>query len=116
MNHPRKKVEVALFLNLKWISHISDLGFSPCNRVAWVTLILNGSSFGVFSLYAPNDYKERILLWDWMTTLPSILWIVGGDFNMIESLGDNIGGTPFEWKGSKKYHWDRFKQNLHLFE
>lgn len=96
--------------------HLKDKGTSPCNRVAWATLEMKGSCFGICSIYASNDYKERISLWNWLTSLPNIPWVMAGDLNMIESQNDKAGGLPFEWKNLEKPHWDRFKQHLQLFD
>lgn len=40
---------------------------------------------GVRNIYAPNDYKERVVLWEWCSSnLPKVYWIFVGDFNMVE--------------------------------
>lgn len=93
--HTRGKGGVALLVHPKWSSCIIDHGVSPCNRAVWVTIKYNNNSFGICSVYASNDWKERITLWDWIDNLPDLPWIVGGDFNMIESQADKEGGLPF---------------------
>ena len=113
---PKGKVELPSLLALNGLVPNTASGISPYNSVSRVTLTVNGSPFGICSLYAPNDYNERIILWDWMTTLPNIMWLVGGDFNTIEYVDDKIGGSPFEWKGSEKTHWDSFKKQFQLFD
>jgi hypothetical protein len=56
-------------------------------------------TFGVVNVYAPTEAdgsKERTLLWGELSTaLPnSIPWMLVGDFNMVEHLADQKGGTP----------------------
>ncbi|GLJ49275.1 hypothetical protein SUGI_1041170 [Cryptomeria japonica] len=114
--HTRGKGGVALLVHPKWSSCIIDHGVSPCNRAVWVTIKYNNNSFGICSVYASNDWKERITLWDWIDNLPDLPWIVGGDFNMIESQADKEGGLPFTWKDGEKLHWDRMKINKLLYD
>ena len=67
------------------INYISKNGCSPCQRDIWCTFQQDDNVFGIFSIYASNDPKERSNLWDWLISLPNILWLFRGDFNMIES-------------------------------
>ena len=115
-NHPKGKGGVALLLHPRWSNHIYDSGISSCNRVAWVVLKDNNFSFESCLVYASNNYRERSQLWDWMISLPNIPWILGGDFNMIDSDQNKSGGAPFEWKGSEKSFLDRLKQHFNLFD
>lgn len=115
-NHPQRKGGVGLLIAPKWTMYLKDKGTSPYNRVAWVTLDIKGSCFGICSIYASNDYKERTSLWNWLHSLPNIPWIMVGDFNMIESQNDKAGGLPFEWKNSERPHWDRLKKHFQLFD
>lgn len=57
-NHPKGKGGVGLLLTPKWAMHLKDNETSPYNRVAWATLEMKGSCFGICSIYASNDYKE----------------------------------------------------------
>ena len=115
-DHTKGKGGVALLINNKWNNSITNFGISPYNRAAWATFNINNYQFGICSLYASNDYNERIILWNWLTSLPGIPWFFGGDFNMVENSGDKLGGSPFEWKLAEKSHWDNFKQHFHLFD
>ena len=36
------------------------------------------------------------------------LWIIGGDFNMVEQLEDRRGNANGTVQGGKKYAWDKF--------
>lgn len=47
---------------------------------------------GICVLYATNLSSKHSGLQDWMaSSLPTVDWIVGGDFNMIEWEGDHFG-------------------------
>ena len=71
-NHPKGKGGVALLINLYWEKYINSTGCSLFNRAAWVVIDFKGSSFGVCSIYAPNEVKDRITLWNWLYNLPDI--------------------------------------------
>lgn len=96
--HSKGKGGTALLINPKWSKHIVDKGRSPCNSVVWASICINNVTFGVCSIYAPNEPQERAELWLWISSLPDIPWILGGDFNMVESQKDKSGGRPFNWK------------------
>lgn len=51
-----------------------------------------------------------------MTTLPDIPWLVGGDFNMVESQQDKSRGNPFIWKDNEKIHWNKLINSKTLFD
>ncbi|XP_059072101.1 uncharacterized protein LOC131872684 [Cryptomeria japonica] len=63
-----------------------------------------------------TDPKERSSLWEWMTSLPCIPWVIAGDFNMVEHQDNKGGGLPFAWKDMKKSHWFKMKNSLQLYD
>lgn len=115
-NHSRDKGGIAILVNPKWGSVISCNGISPCQRAVWFTMTINNKSVGFCSIYVPNDTKGRITLWNWLSTLPDIPWYFGGDFNMVESQTDKIGGNPFKWKDYENLHWSNFINTKNLFD
>ena len=84
--------------------------------MAWAIIDFNGSSFGVCSIYAPNEVKDQIILWNLLCNLSNIPWILAGDFNMVENQEDKLGGLPFAWKHQEKIYWDQCKHKLNLFD
>ena len=84
-NHPQGKGGVVMLLNPKWGLRIKSHGISPCNRAIWLILEINNRQFGICVVYASNDYSERASFWSWLNLLPDVLWVFGGDFNMIEN-------------------------------
>ncbi|XP_059067540.1 uncharacterized protein LOC131858343 [Cryptomeria japonica] len=115
-NHSRGKGGIAVLVNPKWGPLITNHGVSPCQRVVWFTMNINNTHMGFCSIYAPNDPKKRIALWDWLITLPDIPWFFGGDFNMVESQTNKVGGNPFRWKDSENMHWSKFISSKNLFD
>lgn len=53
------KGEASIVMNPKWINYILFSGISPCNRVVCVTFRDGDSTFGLCTVYAPNDYRNR---------------------------------------------------------
>lgn len=92
--HQRGKGGVALLINLGWMSYIIEHNFSPSHRAIWVIFNINGVKVGICNIYAPNDYRARESLWDWLAiNLPDANWIVLGDFNMVENSQDKKGDS-----------------------
>lgn len=49
-------------------------------------------------VYAKYDDQERLDLWDDIYSISqntNLLWIIGGDFNVITSIEENIGAASF---------------------
>lgn len=62
----------------------------------WVKLRLAlNFLLGIINLYGYNLFNNIAILWDNMALfpLPEAHWILGGDFNKIDSLDDKISGT-----------------------
>lgn len=70
-------------------------GVESGGRAAWAGLIHPAwGRLGFVGIYGPNEMAGRISLW---TTLvqeldPTFHWILVGDFNMIVSERDQLGG------------------------
>ena len=68
-------------------------------------------------MYASNNYRERVELWEWCCVhLPKILWVIVGDFNMVEHRIDKSGGLTHSWKGNEMYFWHKFKRKFNLLD
>ncbi|XP_060190654.1 uncharacterized protein LOC132619919 [Lycium barbarum] len=69
-------------------------------------------SLMVTMVYAKCDHLERISLWDSLYSLADqmeLLWLVGGDFNVIMNEKEKIGGLPVfpnEYEGSLFTWWN----------
>lgn len=114
-NHERGKGGVAILVNPKWESHIVEHGYSPCQRIIWVSLKRDEIVYGICNVYASNNYRERAELWDWCcSNLPKIHWVFVGDFNMVEHRADKSGGLAHSWKGNELFFWHKFKRKFNL--
>ena len=112
-NHDKGKGGIATLINPNLEKMISVNGVSPCNRALWVIIECDEAEIGICNIYAPNDYRERSKLWEWLANnLPKVKWIFAGDFNMIECPKDKVGGGKFEWKNNEMFFWNRFKRTF----
>ncbi|XP_022752295.1 uncharacterized protein LOC111301045 [Durio zibethinus] len=63
----------------------------------------NNFSWLISAIYASPCYKERLLLWENLKTVPShhdLPWLVLGDFNEVLNIEDKKGGRPVSLVGS----------------
>ena len=62
----------------------------------WVGLELEGSKVRVLNIYAPKDLRCRVTFWRTLAELLPVMdsWIVGGDFNNLETMEDQQGRGP----------------------
>ena len=65
-------------------------------RALWLGLELEGSRIGVLNIYTPTDLRRRVTYWRTLTELLPAMdsWIVGGDFNNLETMEDQQGRGP----------------------
>lgn len=64
INHYKGKGGAALLVSKRWAKFVKSWDFSPYNRVVWITLTYKDYIFGFASIYAPNDHREHIYLWN----------------------------------------------------
>jgi len=116
---------------------VSQYGTIMENHAQWVILQgVLGGDLGILNVYAPNDSQGRYQLWkSLIRKLPTTWrWIIGGDFNTVESCWDktnpcrrlvllakreffnnlkrhlNIDKNPRS-QDNLTYSWDNFKDN-----
>lgn len=54
--------------------------------------------FKIMNIYTSNHGPERYTLWWWFTlSLPQTIWLLYGDFNMIEKSNDKVDCLPIRW-------------------
>lgn len=67
-------------------------GIDLLHRCTWVTVLIQYRLTSFCSIHALNTRSNS--LWDWMaSSLPTIEWLLGGDFNMVEWSKDKNGGS-----------------------
>jgi hypothetical protein len=60
-------------------------------------MTLKNRLVGLCLIYAPNVSTNQCVLWDWLTSSSSNdIWIVGGDFNMVEWCNAREGGFGYD--------------------
>ncbi|KAL3681261.1 hypothetical protein R1sor_024217 [Riccia sorocarpa] len=77
----------------------------------WIHIDLpDGLKIGLAAVYASHTPAERANLWERMefTLDGSRRWLLAGDFNMITSTHDQIGGTPRPISGEENTKWTSF--------
>lgn len=98
-------------------ARVSEHGSILQNRAFWLRLTgLPGGDLGVLNLYAPNNTRDRVVLWQELTTrLPiDCRWLISGDFNMTESAQDKSTLCSKLMSQEEKQIWEAFKSSLHL--
>lgn len=84
---------------------VIDKGEDPSHYCVWALTLINGQPLGFCSIYAPNNPRERVALWDWMSkNLPIADWVLGGDFNMVEHHEDR------SWSSHLKLSQEEFEK------
>lgn len=70
--HPKGKGGAANLICNKWAKFVKRWGCSPCNRVVWIILQYKEKEFGIAFVYAPNDHREQVELWNWLAQLEAV--------------------------------------------
>lgn len=86
-------------------------------RAQFVIFKVNRESLGIMNVYAPNCTGQRAAFWNKLADvqLPSIEWVVAGDFNMTELGKDRSQGSNLCGMGARELSaWTRFVFNLGL--
>ncbi|MCO5599241.1 hypothetical protein L7F22_053342 [Adiantum nelumboides] len=81
---------VCISVGSHWLPRVIDHGTLVAGRVMWVSLQCDASVVGILCIYAPTTAAERSWFWDQIVhVLPTVdSWIVGGDFNNVETFED----------------------------
>lgn len=101
----------------KYAHMITSSGSILENRAHWIILDgLPGGQVGIVNIYAPNDSFSRCNLWDAMIReLPSgCRWILGGDFNMVESRNDKTNPCGRMVPATERALFLNLKQHLNI--
>ncbi|MCO5573835.1 hypothetical protein L7F22_027610 [Adiantum nelumboides] len=78
---------VCISVGSRWLPRVIDHGTLVAGRAMWISLQCDASVVGILCIYAPTTAAERSWLWDQIVhVLPPVdSWIVGGDFNNVET-------------------------------
>ncbi|KAH7277724.1 hypothetical protein KP509_38G003900, partial [Ceratopteris richardii] len=92
-----------------WRQHVVEDKIIVQGRAQYVILEKENVRWGIVNIYAPKQEAERAPFWrELYSCLPNSVehWIVGGDFNMVESLDDRRGGNPTSIHGHELATWE----------
>jgi len=93
------------------------LGSGSSQSSSRVLFEVDGISFEILNVYASNNAHCRCSLWKWYAlSLPPIMWVMCGDFNMIEKPSDKVGHHPMQWAIRKRQAWYFIQNKLNLFD
>lgn len=82
-NHTLDNESFVILLAARWKDHFITWGMEPINQVIWVLLKIGGVFWDI-NVYSSNNAHDYCSLWKWYAfSLPPIVWVIYGDFNMI---------------------------------
>lgn len=98
---------------------VSNVTISPCGRA--IMLHVDdplGIPFGLLNIYGPNSAVERTELWEYLSIVIDAdrPWLVGGDFNMVLTSADQLGGAPTNLTGTDNCAWEDLASLLNLVD
>ncbi|MCO5602254.1 hypothetical protein L7F22_056383 [Adiantum nelumboides] len=87
---------VCISVGSRWLARVGDHGTLVPGRAMWITLQCGASFVGVLCIYAPTTVVERSWFRDRIVDALSSVdsWIVGGDFNIVETFVDWRAAQP----------------------
>lgn len=98
----------------KW--QVTEIGAKGDTTFVWAKILTDKGPILVGSVYAPNQRKERMELWRWMTHLnPDEQWIIGGDWNMVDLWDDAIGPCTLIHRRESRT-WTKFVDKFTLVD
>lgn len=87
---------VAISVGPRWLSYVRDHGTLVPSRCMWLSMDIQDQLIGFISVYAPNDPRQRANFRSSIVDVQPVVdsWIVGWDFNNLESPSDFRAATP----------------------
>ncbi|MCO5587797.1 hypothetical protein L7F22_041749 [Adiantum nelumboides] len=81
---------VCISVGPRLLSSVRHHGTLVAGRALYVAIDIDGTLVGFLTVYAHNTPRERAVFWSRLTDVLPIVdtWIIGGDFNNIESDSD----------------------------
>jgi len=99
---------------------VEEHGMIILGRVQYLTFKLSSSiKVGIMCIYAQNYITRRARLWQTLTNvaLPKAKWIIGGDFNNVESIEDHSQGYFGNIMGGREFNaWNAFIASFGLMD
>ena len=100
---------LCIALKMQWQSNVQAKGVLFGGRVQYMLILISGKLIGFLNVYAPNSVTGRIRLWNkLLQDLPVAQhWCMCGDWNMIESPSDRLGGSSTTISGLELREWEK---------
>ena len=100
---------LCIALRMQWQSNVQAKGVLFGGRVQYMLILISGKLIGFLNVYAPNSVTGRIRLWNkLLQDLPVAQhWCMCGDWNMIESPSDRLGGSSTTISGLELREWEK---------
>ena len=101
-----------------WQSAVRDRVIVVPGRAQYITMQYHDAVIGILNVYAPNQASARADFWALLAAaLPRVdSWCIGGDFNMLESPEDRIGGSHVTVHESELAAWEQLCMSLRIFD
>jgi hypothetical protein len=108
---------LAILLASKWANTVASSGSCYNGRALWVILKdIPGGELGILNIYGPNDQNDMKLLWQEISLVLSrhCRWILGGDFNMVETQANKSSICGRLIGNQEKLAWEGLKSDLNI--
>ena len=101
---------VLIAMKTKFIADCIGMGSLIEGCAVYIRIKHSCGHLSILNIYAPNSVVERQEFWlQLMAKKPDVeLWIIGGDFNMVEHPEERRGNANGTVQGAEKYAWISF--------
>ncbi|KAL2620272.1 hypothetical protein R1flu_000477 [Riccia fluitans] len=106
------KAGAALIIRKNW--EILAEGRWGDGTAVWMKPRTEIGEIGFASVHGPRDRSNRARLWKWLAEICAEgTWILGGDWNSVETWEDNVGESPIQ-RGTEQRRWNELAGQLDL--
>ncbi|KAL2621699.1 hypothetical protein R1flu_001904 [Riccia fluitans] len=106
------KAGAALIFRRNW--KILAGGRRGDGTAAWMKARTELEDIGFTSVHGPRDRSSRARLWKWLAEICAEgVWILGGDWNSVETWEDSVGESPIQ-RGTEQRRWNDLAAQLDL--
>ncbi|KAL2620177.1 hypothetical protein R1flu_000382 [Riccia fluitans] len=106
------KAGAALIIRKNW--GILAKGRRGDGTAVWMKARTEIGEIGFVSVHGPRDRSNRARLWKWLSEVcVDGVWILGGDWNSVETWEDSIGDSPIQC-GTEQRRWNSLAAQLDL--
>ncbi|KAL2628549.1 hypothetical protein R1flu_013235 [Riccia fluitans] len=106
------KAGAALIFRRNW--KILAEGRRGDGTAVWMKARTELGEIGFASVHGPRDRTSRARLWKWLLEICAEgVWILGGDWNSVETWEDSVGESPIQ-RGTEQRRWNALAAQLDL--